>query len=798
MLLAQVLIPAATAAAVLFAAWFSLDALRRPGGPSSQTGALHHALGPLLLRQLAALGAAVLVAASATGLTMGYLVDSWQQGALAAGSLLAGAVCSGLAFHIGAGIVTATASRAADGANPAPGAALSASIVPAILGPGLVTGALGGLVGAAAWLFDEPVAQAPHLVVAFALGTGLVAAVVRLTGGIAANASGLAASLVPPGSEQVQSLAIGGRAASLSFAAARSAEIAESTALTTLAAVLLGATMAWTTGDAGWLLLPLVLLAVAVLATIAGGLTVQLLSMGSATPDVLLVRSLAVISILGAGGYAAVAWAMLPADWYWFFGAASAGVVAALLLLLLSRRSPLGPWRAARRVARASQTSPASNVVTGFAAGLESAALTALVVALVIAAGYALAAQAGVAHVTSTTAGLAGVGLAGIGFLLPGQFIAAWSPVATLLESKPAAGDALPEQGDDPGLRPPDATPAAAAETCGYLVRTYALAATALAVCLSLFAFAALIRTNLASAAVDDPERYAALVQDLDLLQPGDDVKFAAANAIAAHVAALEALRESVADDSRFGPREVRQLAVATRIETVGIVDALIDDDALTPRQAGGIEPSPLPLPGSLPVSSARPGVLAAGFAGLLLALFAAAAAIRAVGRTAGELISTTTGGVEPTQPGEPPALQSISATAARPAGRVLLPVFICSIIVPVALGAAIRYGLGESGNDAWLVVAGLLLFGGIGAVAVAVVLDGASTVWGVTAASITALADPGPGGAPSAAHPGTALAASTGAETGETFRTAAVPALAAFAKLAAAAALAFASLFVS
>lgn len=797
MLLAQVLIPAATAAAVLFAAWFSLDALRRPGGPSSQTGALHHALGPLLLRQLAALGAAALVAASATGLTVGYLVDSWQQGSLAAGSLLAGAACSGLAFHIGAGIVTATASRAADGANPAPGAALSASMVPAILGPGLVTGALGGLVGAAAWLFDEPVAQAPHLVVAFALGTGLVAAVVRLTGGIAANASGLAASLVPPGSEQVQSLAIGGRAASLSFAAARSAEIAESTALTTLAAVLLGATMAWVTGDAGWLLLPLVLLAVAVLATIAGGLTAQLLSMGPGTPDVLLVRSLAVTSVLGTGGYAAVAWAMLPADWYWFFGAASAGVVAAPLLLLLSRRSPLGPWRAARRVARASQTSPASNVVTGFAAGLESAALTALVVALAIAAGYALAAQAGVAHVTSTAAGLAGVGLAGMGFLLPGQFIAAWSPVATLLHSQPATAGASPK-GDDSGLRPPAATPAPAAETCGHLVRTYALAATALTVCLSLLAFAALIRTNLASAAVDDPERYAALAQDLDLLQPGDDVKFAAANAIAAHVAALEALRESVADDSRFGPREVRQLAVATRIETEGIVDALIDDDALTPRQAGGIEPSPLPLPGSLPVSSARPGVLAAGFAGLLLAFFAAAAAIRAVGRAAGELISTTTGGVEPTHPGEPPALQSISATAARPAGRVLLPVFICSIIVPVALGAAIRYGLGESVNDAWHVVAGLLLFGGIGAVTVAVVLDGASTVWGVALDSITALAAPGPGGAPSADHPGTALAASTGAETGATFHTAAVPALVAFAKLAAAAALAFAPLFVS
>lgn len=796
MLLAQVLIPAATAAAVLFAAWFSLDALRHPGDRPSQPGGLHEALGPLLLRQLAILGAAVLVAASATGLAVGSLVDSWQQGSVAAGSLVAGALCSGLAVHIGAAIVTAVASRAAGGAHPAPGTAISAAMVPTLLAPGLATGALGGLIGAATWLLDEPAAQAPHLVVGFALGTGLVAAVSRVSGGIAANAARLAASLTPPGSEQPQSLATAGQAASLSFATARAAEIAESTALTTLAAMLPGAGLAWTTGDAGWLLLPLALLAVAVLSTAAGGLASQLLALRPAPPDVLLVRSLAITSILGTGGFGAVTWAMLGGDWYWFFGAAAAGVVAALLLLLLSRRSPLGPWPAARRVTRASQTSPASNVLTGFAAGLESAALTGFVLAAAVAAGYALSSQADVAHASPTTVGLLGTGLAGMGFLLPGQFIAAWSPIAALLHPRPASATTAPAPGDDSGM-PPAAPPAPGAEACGHLSRGYALAAAALAVGLSLLAFPALIRADLASVAVADPERYAALAQDLDLLQPGDDVKFAAANAIAAHVAALERLRDSVADDSRFGPREVEQLAAATRIEAEGIIAALIDEDDLTPRQGAGIEPSPLPLPGSLFVSVARPEVLAAGFVGLLLAFLATASAIRGVGRVAGGLMSSTPVATEGDQADASVGPRSVAGMAARSTGSALVPVFMCAIIVPVALGAAIRYILGESGNEGWLAVAGVLLLGGIGAVMLAAVLDGAATVWGVAAERVTALPATGPGPTPPAADPATALAASTGADTGATFHDAAVPALVAFAKLAAAAALAFAPLFI-
>lgn len=800
MLLAQVLVPAATAAAVLFAAWFSLDALRRPNADASpQSATLHDALGPLLLRHLATLAVAVLVSATAAGLAAGYFGDSWRQGALAAGSLVAGAICSGLAVHIGAGLATAVASRAADGTPPLPGAAVSAAMAPTLLAPGLAVGALGGLIGLTTWQLDEPIEHAPYLVVAFALGAGLVAAASRVGSGVAANATRLAASLTPSDSDYTPSLAAARRAASLSFAAASPVEFAGSTVLISLAAVLLGHPLALVSGDEGWLLFPLVLLAVAVLSTIAGGLAAQLLALGPISPGLLLVRALAITLVLGAGGSGAAAWAMLSDDWYWFSGSVAAGGAAAVLLLVLSRRSPLGPWYGARRVARASQTSPASNVLTGFAAGLEAAALAGLTVAAAIAAGYALSAQAGVSTASSATTGFMGIGLVCMGFVLPGLFIGAWSPVAAILAAYDAATPNAPpaeppaESEDGARLAPPQP---ARAGTLAHLSGHYAVALASLAVILSFLAFASLIRAELTPVALEDPERYAALAQDLDLLQPGDDVRFAAAHAIAAHTAALRALRESVGDDGRFGPRELEQLAVAPRFEADGIAKSLVDDDDLTPRQAAGIQPSPLPLPLPLTVDLARPEVLAAAFAGVLLAFLAAATAIRGVGRLAGGLLAAASTNTESTPPGAALAPGAVARRAARSTGPVVVPLFAFAIIVPVGLGVSVRYALGDAVNAGWLFVAGLLVAGGIGAVMLAAVLESAGAVWSI--ASETVAAPREPGGNAEAPDPSTLLASSTGADAGATFRDAAVPALVAFARLAAAAALAFGALFVA
>ncbi len=338
---------------------------------------------------------------------------------------------------------------------------------------------------------------------------------------------------------------------------------------------------------------------------------------------------------------------------------------------------------------------------------------------------------------------------------------------------------------------------AASAQPATHLSRAYSLAVTGVTVVLALLAFGEVIRANLASVAVDDPERYATLAQDLDLLQPGEDLKFAAANAVASAVASLEELRESVADDSRFGAWHVMRLAVADRSEAEGLAAALVDRDDLTPRQGSSIQPSPLALPRPLPLSFSRPEVLAAAFIGLTLALLAAAAVVRSAGRSAGRLIDELdrrrTGAGGDLEPSEP-----VAAAAARAAARGVFPVVAYAVVVPLVAGVAARYGFGGDGNQGWLTVAGLILSAGIGGVLIASFLDAAGAAWSGAGTALASVPVPADGVSPVTPDPAALAASAVGGTVGATFRDAAAPALVVVAKLVAAVALTFAPVFVA
>ncbi len=805
MLLAQVMIPLSVAAAVLFALWFILDTLRRDQvSERGQAfgGAVQQGLGALARRQLGATGAFGLVAATAAGAVAWYYEDSAQAGSIAAATVLAGAISSALAAYVGVGLAGAAVSRVAAAASSsapsAVGAALGSAVVPGLLAAGLNLAGLAGAFAITTRFLGYSPSHAPYLLVAFALGASTVALVTRVSGGIFANATSLAAELTA-GSGSAESAAVTATAGSQAASGGSIADLSESTALQAVAAMLLGVSLAAVTGEIEWMLLPLVLGAVAVFAVLAGALSAQVLAIRASAPGPLLVRATAVTLVFGAAGFAAVTWAMLGDAWYWFFLCGLAGIAAAPALTLLHRFSRLGPSSASGRVARASRSGPASNVITGLAAGFEATAITAVTVAALLVAAFALGYQADVQYVSGTTAGLFGIAVATAGLLLPGPFIAtvpAFSAVAAASASA-ASGAAGVEPEADVEAAEAFAKLAASARPAAQLSGAYSLAAAGMTVVLAILAFGEVIRANIASVAVDDPEHYTALAQDLDLLQPGEDVKFAAAHAVARAVASLEELRESVADDSRFGAWHVSRLAVANRSEAEGLTAALVDRDDLTPRHGSSIEPSPLALPRPLPLSFSRPEVLAAGFIGLTLALLAAAAVIRSAGRSAGRLIDALdrrqTDAVGDLRPGEP-----VAAAAARSAVRGLFPVVAYAAVVPLVAGVAARYGFGGDGNQGWLTVAGLLLSAGIGGVLIASFLEAAGAAWSGAGTVLASVSVPADGDPPVTPDPAVRAAAAVGDTVGATFHDAAAPALVAVAKLVAAVALAFAPVFVA
>lgn len=804
MLLAQVMIPLSAAAAVLFALWFILDTLRRDQGSErarATAAGVGNSLGALARRQSGATGALALVAAAAAGAVAWYYEDSTEIGSIAAAAVLLGALSAALAGYAGVGLAAAAGSRVAaavpGSASSAVGAALGAAVVPGLLATGLNLASLAGAFAITTRFLDYSPSQAPYLLVAFALGASIVALVMRVSGGIFANAASLAAGLTSPSTAASDPAAETTVAGQQAASGSNIAGLYESSVLVTLATMLLGSSLATVTGDINWLLLPLVLGAVTVFAVLAGALSAQVLALRAPEPGPLLARATAVTVIFGVAGFGAVTWALLGDAWYWFFLCGLAGITAALALMLLNRYSRLGPSSASGRVARASRSGSASNIITGLAAGFEATAITAVTIATPVVAAFALGYQADVQYVSGTASGLFGIAVAAAGLLLPGPFVAtmpAFAGIATAASSVAAAGL---EPGEDAEASGAFAKLAASAQPAAHLARAYGLAAAGMAVVLALLAFGEVIRANLASVAVDDPERYAILAQDLDLLQPGEDVKFAAANAVAAAVASLEELRESVADDSRFGAWHVMRLAVANRSEAEGLAAARVDRDDLTPRQGSSIQPSPLALPRPLPMSFSRPEVLAAAFIGLTLVLLAAAAVVRSAGRSAGRLIDDLdrrqTGAVGDLAPGEP-----VAAAAARSAVRGLFPVVAYAVVVPLVAGVAARYGFGGDGNQGWLTVAGLLLTAGIGGVLIASFLEAAGVAWsgaGTVLASVPVLADGDP---PVTPDPAVLAAAAVGDTVGATLRDAAAPALVVVAKLVAAVALTFAPLFIA
>lgn len=809
MLLAQVMIPAAAAAAVLFAGWFALDALRRDQGSERArliAAAIQQCAGAVFRLQLATIAAAALVAAAAAALVTGYYEDSLEIGAIAAGAALAGALTSVLAVYLGAAVAgratTRVATAGADTQGAAFGTALSAAAVSGLLAPGLNLAGMAGAFAIVSRLLGHPVAQVPYFLVAFALGAGVVALVARVGGGTFANAGHLAADLTSErqAPDQLRNPATAAAlAGEQAIGAGAVAGIAQSMGVETVAGMLLGVSLFTVTGDIEWVLLPLVARSIGLFATIAGVLASHLLAFRAALPMALVTRGLVVTAVLSAAGLGPVTWAMLDDAWYWFFASGVLGVAAGPALVLFHRPSGSVLWGGPQRVTRASRTGPASNIITGTAAGFEATAISGVVVALVLGGAYALGAQADIPHASDTASGLFAVAMAAGGLLMPGGFVAAieaFGSVATVSGSVERLG-AVPAP-ETPAVASPVASAGPAA---GAAARGYGAGVAGVAVVLVLLAFLEVSRSHLASVAVDDPGRYASLAQDLDLLAPGEDVKFAAANAVASAVARLEELRSSVADDERFGAADVQRLAVASRPETEGIVAALVDRDDLTPREGSTIEPGPLPLPRVLPLSFSRAEVVAAGFIGVTLVFLVGAAIIRAVGRAAGRLIEET--GRQQDDPavasGESePAYARAVEVALRAAQRGLVSVTVIAIAVPLVVGLGLRYAFGGDGNEGWLAVAGLVLASGIAAVLVASYLGASGSAWARAHAAIAATLEvPPTEEAPTPFDEEALAVAAVGNTVGETFRDAVAPALLVVAMLMGAAALAVAPLFI-
>src|SRR5271156_100668 len=347
-------------------------------------------------------------------------------------SFLIGAACSALAGQTGmwvsirANIRTAAAARTSMGDAlkiALRGGAVTGLVVVglSLIGIGVLFLCFGGL--------DHP-QQVPYQLVGFGFGASLIALFAPLGGGIYTKSADVGADLVgkveagipedDPRNPAVIADLVGDN---VGDCAGRGADIFESTAAENVGAMILGAALYPVFGIKG-ILFPLVVQAINLVASIVGVTIVH--SSESEDPMHALNRGYYVTSLLALVGFAVAVKYMLSGHW-WLLGSGICGIVTSFLFVRITEYYTETRFRPVRSIADASDTGPATNIITGIAVGMETPALPVIVIsaALLLSYYFGVRGLEDVAGVTNYAKGIYGTAIATMGMLSSAAYILA-------------------------------------------------------------------------------------------------------------------------------------------------------------------------------------------------------------------------------------------------------------------------------------------------------------------------------------------------------------------------------------
>jgi len=344
-----------------------MDVLRKPQGNEKMQSiakAIQEGSSAYLNRQYRTVGIIAVILA----VILYYVIN-----APTAIGFVAGAISSALAGYIGMNISVRANVRTAEAAKDGLASALSLAFK-----GGAVTGlsVVGlGLLGVTSFYY---IYGDPLMIVGFGFGASLISLFARVGGGIFTKAADVGADLVgkveagiPEDDPRNPAVIADNVGDNVGDCAGMGADLFETYAVTLIAAMLIAAvSLAYTANAGQYILYPLMLGAVAIIASIFGTFFVKLGDskniMGA------LYKGAIASGIFAAIGFYAVTQYMALSMNLFYAGLVGLGVTVSIILITEYYTST--EYNPVKSIAKASQTGPGTNIITGLAVGLQSTA----------------------------------------------------------------------------------------------------------------------------------------------------------------------------------------------------------------------------------------------------------------------------------------------------------------------------------------------------------------------------------------------------------------------------------------
>ncbi len=373
-----------------------------------------------LKRQYKTIAFISLITAILIGIATGY--NNLDLGIKTALSFLLGAFCSSVSGFIGMYVSVKSNVRCASAArrslNEAIKVAIRGGAVSGFLIVSLcILGISGIFIAYNGFSYPKIV---PYEIVGFSFGASFVAIFALLGGGIYTKAADMGADLVgkvekgipedDPRNAAVIADLVGDN---VGDCAGRGADLFESTAAGIIGTMVLGTIIYATTQNISWIIFSLLIMAVGLLASLIGVLSVR----GNETEDPIksLNRGYLITLILSVIGFYLLSTYILNSLIYFFAGLV--GIITNIAFVYITRYYTEGRFRPVKSIAEASKTGAATNILTGISVGFECIFPTVITISSALLISYWLGSLEG--------NGLYGTAMATMGMLMTCAYILA-------------------------------------------------------------------------------------------------------------------------------------------------------------------------------------------------------------------------------------------------------------------------------------------------------------------------------------------------------------------------------------